>query len=102
MLGPGERSRIEGYLAQNHDPKMPPGSLRGGKVESNAEGKPSLNYRVIPSFINRNDMSVQAGTDRYGDRDTDPAPHQEHEAGPEAAGVVRDDARPARADPVLR
>lgn len=47
-------------------------------------------------------MSVQAGTDRYGDRDTDPAPHQEHEAGPEAAGVVRDDARPARADPVLR
>ena len=43
-------------------------------------------------------MSVQAGTDRYGDRDTDPAPHQEHEAGPEAAGVVRDDARPARAD----
>lgn len=52
----------------------------------------------IEIFINRNDMSVQAGTDRYGDRDTDPAPHQEHEAGPKAAGVVRDDARPARAD----
>ena len=42
--------------------------------------------------------SAETGTDRYGDRETGPAPDPEHKAGLKAAGVVRDGARTARPD----
>lgn len=80
-----------------------PGAYRIRQIPGGVTPSPARNQTFLTPGVKRHAStgmiwSAEAGTDRYGDRETGPAPDPEHKAGVEAAGVVRDGARAACAD----